>query len=186
MLLFVCFWIALFKTSSTLTLNIFFSFFLNVFLSSSLGVALSIIEILELGFNDFYQEIGRSFRQNIFFKGQHSLQLYLWTKAPWCLCSFQIPLLVCPLHNGLGRTWLSSVLESMLMWQAFTPLAQIVASSKIMSTLQVFHPSISPSPYLDSLVDFQLDRKIKLSLDSFRSAFVHMFDLPLEDLLAWF
>jgi hypothetical protein len=100
-------------------LTLFF-FFLNVFLSSSLGVALSIIEILELGFNDFYQEIGRNFKQNIFLKANICCNYTfgprpLWTKAPWCPCSLQIPLLACPFHSGLGRTWLSGVLESMLM-----------------------------------------------------------------------
>jgi len=105
-LLFVYFWIALFKTFSTLPFNIYFLFSFNGVLSSLLGVALPNIEILKPGFNEFYQKIGRSFKWNIFFKGKHLLQLYLWTKAPWHPCSLPIPLLVCPPHGNLGRAWL--------------------------------------------------------------------------------
>jgi hypothetical protein len=43
-----------------------------------------------------------------------------------------------------------------------------------MLVLQAFHPLVSSSPYLDSLVDFQLNEDLKLSLDFLRLAFLHM------------
>jgi hypothetical protein len=58
--------------------------------------------------------------------------------------------------------------------KALAPLALIIASLGIISTLHVLHPLVLPSPWPNSLMDFQLDRDLELSLDSFRSAFMHM------------
>jgi hypothetical protein len=46
------------------------------------------------------------------------------------------------------------------------------SSLEIVSTLQAFHLSISPPPYPNSLMAFQLDGDLKLFLDSFRLTFM--------------
>jgi len=58
--------------------------------------------------------------------------------------------------------------------RVLAPLALIFSSSKIISTLQALHTSISPSPYPNSLMAFQLDGDLELILDSFRLTFMGM------------
>lgn len=58
--------------------------------------------------------------------------------------------------------------------KALAPLASISTPSKIVSIFQTLHPSISLSPRPHSLMDFQQNGNLELSLDSFRSAFLHM------------
>jgi hypothetical protein len=70
--------------------------------------------------------------------------------------------------------------------RALTPLAPTIAFSKIVSTLQVFHLSILPSPCPNSLVDFQPNGHLELSFDFFRSAFIRMSYFLVGDLLVWF
>jgi hypothetical protein len=50
--------------------------------------------------------------------------------------------------------------------KALAPLALASIFSKIVSTLQVFHLSISLSPCPHSLMDFQPNGNLELSLDS--------------------
>jgi len=53
----------------------------------------------------------------------------------------------------------------------------ILPSLKAIGTLLALHPLDINSPYLDSLLDFQLDLDLELSINSFKSAFFHMFHL---------
>ncbi len=68
----------------------FFCFSFHGVLSSLPMVTLLDTKTLELGFGNFYWEIGKSFKWNIFFKGKCLLELYLWTKVPQCPCSLQL------------------------------------------------------------------------------------------------
>jgi hypothetical protein len=58
--------------------------------------------------------------------------------------------------------------------RAMAPLALTFSSSEIVPTLQAFHLSVSPSPYPNSLMAFQLDEDLMLFLDSFRLTFMGM------------
>jgi hypothetical protein len=57
------------------------------------------------------------------------------------------------------------------------PLALTFSSSNFFSALQAFHLSVSPSPYPNSLMAFQLDGDLKLFLDSFRLTFMGISNL---------
>ncbi len=70
--------------------------------------------------------------------------------------------------------------------RAMAPLALTFSSSEIVPTLQAFHLLISPSPYPNSLMAFQLDEDLMLILDSFR---LTLWACPIflqGDPLAWF
>jgi len=64
--------------------------------------------------------------------------------------------------------------------RALAPLALTSTSSKIVSTLQVFHPSISFSLCPHSLIDFQPNGNLELSLDFLKLAFLRMSHLSLK------
>jgi hypothetical protein len=61
--------------------------------------------------------------------------------------------------------------------KAFAPLALALVSLKMINALLVLHPSNANSPCLGSLLDFQLDWDLEVSMDSFRSIFLPMFHL---------
>jgi hypothetical protein len=68
-------------------------------------------------------------------------------------------------------------MEFMNLINVFAPLAPILSSSKIVSTLLVLHSPNIDSLYLDSLLSFQPNSNLKLFVDSFKSTFLDMFHL---------
>ncbi len=65
-------------------------------------------------------------------------------------------------------------------------LALTLASSKMINAFLTLHPPNINSPYLDSLLDFQLDSKLELYVDSFRSTLYACIVCQLVVLLAWY
>lgn len=58
-------------------------------------------------------------------------------------------------------------------------LALALASSKMINVFLTLHLPNIDSLYLDSLLDFQLDSKLELYVDSFRSTFLCMYHLSI-------
>jgi hypothetical protein len=61
--------------------------------------------------------------------------------------------------------------------RAFIPFAPTLAFLKMINAFLAFHPLDIDSLYSNSLLDFQLNLELELFMDSFRLAFLCMFQL---------
>lgn len=83
-----------------------------------------------------------------------------------------------PLMCRLGRSFaLGHIGKFACVTRVLAPFALILSSSKIISVLLALYPLDTNSPCLDSLWDFQPNSNLELSVDFFRSTFLHMFHL---------
>jgi len=69
----------------------------------------------------------------------------------------------------------------MFIARVFAPLVSTSTSSE---TFAHYKPYILEFPFLDSMMDLQLDTNVELSLDFLRSTFLHMSQLSIGGLLA--
>jgi hypothetical protein len=67
--------------------------------------------------------------------------------------------------------------------KAFTILTLAPTSLEMVYELQALHPSYSNSLYSNSLMGFESNTNVKLSMDYFKSIFLHMFHLSTSGLL---
>ncbi len=70
---------------------------------------------------------------------------------------------------ALRRAW-----EYVCVVRALAPLVLASTSSKNINVLQAFHPLESSLPCLDSLMKFQLEVNLDVSLGMFKSTFIHL------------
>jgi hypothetical protein len=64
--------------------------------------------------------------------------------------------------------------EFMCANKALTPFTSALTLLEMICALQALHLLYLDSPCLNFLMDFQLDTNVELSMDSFRSTFLHM------------
>jgi hypothetical protein len=82
---------------------------------------------------------------------------------------------IVPLSHWLGHTLaFGHVKKFMHVVRAFTLLALVPSSLEMIFVLQTLHYLNLDFPYLDSLMDFQLDINVELCMDFFNSFFFHM------------
>ncbi len=137
---------------------------------------------LKFSFDIFCLEIGKSFKWSIFFECKCFRLLYLWTKVFRCPCSLWILLLPNPRPLVMARATFGfkACQKVCTCGEGPCPLASTSTSSKIVSTLQVLHPLISFSSRPHSLIDFQPNGNLELSLDFLKLAFLRMSHLSLK------
>jgi hypothetical protein len=77
-----------------------------------------------------------------------------------------------PLPRQLGQNFaLGCIGEFVYVTTALAPLAPTLTSLKMVRNLLVLHPSDIDSPCSDSLLNFQPNANLELSMDSFRLVF---------------
>jgi hypothetical protein len=82
---------------------------------------------------------------------------------------------IVPLLHWLGHTLAFGHVEKFVhATKAFTFLALVPSSLKMIFVLQTLHYLNLDSPYLDSLMDFQLDINVELCMDFLNLVFLHM------------
>ncbi len=72
----------------------------------------------------------------------------------------------------------------MCVAKTFAILTLAPTSLEMVYALQALHPSNSDSLYSNSLMDFESDTNVKLSMDYFKSIFLHMSHLSTSGSLA--